>query len=260
MVGMVDYALNYQANGFSVIPIDKRSKRAITKFKDSTFNADDIKRFWHEEPEANIALRTVDFFVIDIDITKTENGYQSLNDWELSHYIPDTLRVTTPSGGEHIYLKKPQGIEISQDIRIKAGIDIKANKNNYILVPPSNNSKGQYKWKNKHPIAECPPEILEILKTEKKKSKVNFTTDYQKGEYSSKTAKLFEQVVYGLGDKGGRNNALASFIGGLLLRGVEVDAIYMLAKLANHYTPESLPQSELDRTFESMLRKDMDGS
>lgn len=89
---------------------------------------------------------------------------------------------------------------------------------------------------------------------------MNFTTDYQKGEYSSKTAKLFEQVVYGLGDKGGRNNALASFIGGLLLRGVEVDAIYMLAKLANHYTPESLPQSELDRTFESMLRKDMDGS
>lgn len=44
MVGMVDYALNYQANGFSVIPIDKR-KRAITKFKDSTFNADDIRRF-----------------------------------------------------------------------------------------------------------------------------------------------------------------------------------------------------------------------
>ena len=98
------------------------------------------------------------------------------------------------------------------------------------------------------------------MKTEKKKSKVNFTTDYQKGEYSSKTAKLFEQVVFGLGDKGGRNNALASFIGGLLLRGVEVDAIYMLAKLANHYTPESLPQSELDHTFESMLRKDMDGS
>lgn len=76
MVGMVDYALNYQANGFSVIPIDKRSKRAITKFKDSTFTAEDIKRFWHEEPEANIALRTVDFFVIDIDVNKTENGYQ----------------------------------------------------------------------------------------------------------------------------------------------------------------------------------------
>lgn len=257
---MVDYALHYQKLGYSVIPIDKKSKRAITKFKDKTFSENEIRRFWHEQPDANIAWRTTDFFVIDIDVSVTENGYESLREWELSQYIPKTLTATTPSGGKHIFLKKPKGIELSQDIRVKPGIDIKANKNNYVLVAPSNNAKGSYKWdKSTEEMTEAPAEIISILQTSKQpKELMNFTTDYSRGEFSSKTAKLFEQVVFGLGDKGGRNNALASFIGGLLMRGVDVDATYLLAKIANHYTPDSLPADELDRTFESMVRKEMD--
>ena len=260
MVGMVDYALHYQKLGYSVIPIDKKSKRAITKFKDKTFSENEIRRFWHEQPDANIAWRTTDFFVIDIDVSVTENGYESLKEWELSQYIPKTLTATTPSGGKHIFLKKPKGIELSQDIRVKPGIDIKANKNNYVLVAPSNNTKGIYKWdKSTEQMAEAPAEIISILQTSKQpKEPMSFTTDYSRGEFSSKTAKLFEQVVFGLGDKGGRNNALASFVGGLLMRGVDVDATYLLAKIANHYTPDSLLADELDRTFESMVRKEMD--
>lgn len=257
---MVDYALHYQKLGYSVIPIDKKSKRAITKFKDKTFSENEIRRFWHEQPDANIAWRTTDFFVIDIDVSVTENGYESLKEWELSQYIPKTLTATTPSGGKHIFFKKPKGIELSQDIRVKPGIDIKANKNNYVLVAPSNNAKGSYKWdKSTEQMAEAPAEIISILQTSKQpKEPMSFTTDYSRGEFSSKTAKLFEQVVFGLGDKGGRNNALASFVGGLLMRGVDVDATYLLAKIANHYTPDSLPADELDRTFESMVRKEMD--
>lgn len=257
---MVDYALHYQKLGYSVIPIDKKSKRAITKFKDKTFNENEVRRFWHEQPDANIAWRTTDFFVIDIDVSVTENGYESLKEWELSQYIPKTLTATTPSGGKHIFLKKPKGIELSQDIRVKPGIDIKANKNNYVLVAPSNNAKGTYKWdKSTERMAEAPAEIISILQTSKQpKKSMNFTTDYRRGEFSSKTAKLFEQVVFGLGDEGGRNTALASFIGGLLMRGVDVDATYLLAKIANHYTPDSLPADEVDRTFESMVRKEMD--
>lgn len=260
MVGMVDYALHYQKLGFSVIPIDKKSKRAITKYKNRTFTEDEIRRFWHEQPDANIAVRTTDFFVIDIDVSVTENGYDSLKEWELSQYIPTTLTATTPSGGKHIFLKKPKGVELSQDIRVKPGIDIKANKNNYVLVAPSNNPKGKYVWdKTTDVIAEAPQEIIAILQTSKKtKEPLNLTTDYHQGEFSNKTAKLFEQVVFGLGDKGGRNNSLTSFIGGLLMRGVDVDAVYLLAKIANHYTQDSLPVEEVDRTFESMVRKEMD--
>ncbi|WP_192874243.1 primase alpha helix C-terminal domain-containing protein, partial [Streptococcus suis] len=106
-------------------------------------------------------------------------------------------------------------------------------------------------------MAEAPMELLDILQAEKKPSKINFITKYNP-EYSSKTAKLFEQIVFGLGDEGGRNNNLASLIGGLLIRGVDEEAAYMLAKIANHYTPSPLSQQEVDRTFESMLRKELD--
>ena len=42
------------------------------------------------------------------------------------------------------------------------------------------------------------------------------------------------------------------------MRGVDVDAVYLLTKIANHYTSDSLPMDEVDRTFESMVRKEMD--
>ncbi|MFA9413305.1 bifunctional DNA primase/polymerase [Streptococcus sp. E29BA] len=259
MPGMVDYALHYKRLGFSVVPIDKSSKRAITKFKDKTFSEHEIRLLWKDRPDANIAVRTTDFFVIDIDVKEDVNGYDSLRDWELAKYIPPTLCATTPSGGRHIYLKKPPEVTINQDIKVRPGIDIKGNPNNYVLVAPSNNPKGKYQWdKSVEEMAVAPNEIVAILQAEKPTRSMNFTTNYQQGEFSSKTAKLFEQIVFGLGDKGGRNNALASFVGGLLVRGVDEEAAYLLAKIANHYTPSPLPQAEVDATFESMLRKELD--
>lgn len=258
MVGMVDYALNYAKLGFSVVPIDKKSKRAITAYKDKTFSEYEIKRLWWDNPDANIALKTTDFFVIDIDVKEDVNGYDSFEEWELKKYIPKTLQCTTPSGGRHIYLKKPPGVVIEQDIKVKPGIDIKAHTNNYVLVPPSSNPKGMYVWdESTEDIAVAPKEIIELLHAEKRPSKPLFTTSYRQ-DYSSKTAKLFEQIVFGLGDEGGRNNNLASLIGGLLLRGVDEEAAYRLVKIANHYTPSPLPEKEVDRTFESMLRKELD--
>ncbi|MGC4432532.1 bifunctional DNA primase/polymerase, partial [Streptococcus suis] len=70
------------------------------------------------------------------------DGYSSFEEWELKQYIPATLQATTPSGGRHIFLKKPKGVQISQDIKVRPGIDIKAHPNNYVLVAPSNNPKG----------------------------------------------------------------------------------------------------------------------
>lgn len=255
---MVEYALHYARLGFSVIPVDKRSKRAITAYKDKTFSELEIKRLWRDNPDANIALKTTDFFVIDIDVREGVDGYESFNQWELKDYIPKTLQATTPSGGRHIFLKKPEGFNLSQDIKVKPGIDIKCHVNNYVLVAPSNNIKGTYKWdRATEEIAEAPEEIIRLLQKERPQRSIQFTTKYSQ-DYSSKTAKLFEQIVFGLGDEGGRNNTLASFVGGLLLRGVDEEATYQLARIANHYTPSPLSSQEVDRTFESMLRKELD--
>lgn len=55
---------------------------------------------------------------------------------------------------------------------------------------------------------------------------------------------MFEQIIQGLGETGGRNNTLASFIGGLLFRNVDVKIVYELAKLTNQNTPKALNNKE----------------
>lgn len=67
---------------------------------------------------------------------------------------------------------------------------------------------------------------------------------------------LIGTIVNGLGPKGGRNNALASFVGALLYRGVDPVAVAKLARLANSKTADPLPLKEVDRTTLSIIDKE----
>lgn len=262
---MVDYALHYQRNGFSVIPISPDSKKPLVSFADKP-PADEIaiKRWWRDYPNANIAIRTDSFFVIDVDMHGDVNGLESLRHWEHARLIPKTLQATTPSGGRHIFLKKRDDISISQNIGFIDGVDLKAHVNNYVLVAPSSTSNGQYKWDMVHSpengeMAEAPYELVKVLKDLKPDMPSYDFSSFADNGYqgSNKTAKLFEQIVFGFGDNGGRNNALAEFVGGLLLRNVDIQATYELARMANNNTPAPLPESEFERTFKSMLDKEV---
>lgn len=260
---MIDYALNYLKMGFNVIPISKSGKTPLVAFADKPpLTENDLKRIWREYPDANIALRTDSFFVIDVDMHGDVDGLKNLRNWEHARLIPKTLQASTPSGGRHIYLNKIPNKPISQNIGMIEGVDIKAHVNNYILVPPSNNSKGEYKWDMIHSpsdgsITDAPIELIEVLQKMKPSIPTYDFSSFTGNNGSSKTAKLFETIVLGLGDSGGRNNALAEFVGGLLLRNVDPEITYELAKTANNNTQDSLNDKEFERTFKSMLDKEI---
>ena len=76
-------------------------------------------------------------------------------------------------------------------------------------------------------------------------------------ERKSLTVKIIETLFNGFGEEGGRNVACASFVGMLFNRYVNFDlaTAYQLTVMANNNTPEPLPEEELDRTFESIVRK-----
>ena len=263
---MVDYAINYQKMGYSVIPISKNGKTPLIAFADRPkLTENDIRRIWRDNPDANIALRTDTFFVIDVDMHGDVDGLKNLRNWEHARLIPKTLQATTPSGGRHIYLKKDPKRPISQNIGMIEGVDIKAHVNNYILVPPSNNSKGYYEWDvvqspKDGSIADAPVELIEVLQAMKPEpANYDVSTFASGGARSTKTTKLFESILLGFGDQGGRNNALAEFVGGLLFRGVDPEITYHLAKMANDNTQEPLSDREFERTFKSMLDKEIRG-
>ena len=92
-----------------------------------------------------------------------------------------------------------------------------------------------------------------------KKASTNGYSIRSPNERKSLTVKIIETLFNGFGEEGGRNNACASFVGLLFNRYVNFDiaTAYQLTVMANNNTPEPLPEGELDRTFESIARKEL---
>ena len=170
-------------------------------------------------------------------------------------WFKDTLTAATASGGYHFYFKKPDGVELKQNIGILKGVDIKAHKNNYILVAPSKN--GGYRWLNKAPIKEPPKGLVDWLVKEQNKNTLLRYASHSPAGRNDKAARTFEQVVNGLGDSGTRNDTLTAFVGTLLGYGVEVDSVVKLCELANNATPDPLPEREVAKTLNSIIDREL---
>lgn len=255
---LVNYALNYASHGFSVIPIGT-DKRPLIKFADKPpLTGDEIKRIWQKYPTANIALKTDKFFVIDVDRHEGD-GMESIKALNHDEWFKDTLTERTAHNGFHFFFTKPKNVAIQQNIGFLPNVDLKAHENNYVVVAPSVLGDKSYQWLNSEPMKEPPKELLELI-LEKQKETIPVDDDL-KGAYIAKdktaTAQLFEKIVDGLGETGGRNNALASFMGGLLFRGVDPNKAYQLAIIANSNTKDKLSDDEVYKTCESMLDKEL---
>lgn len=71
---MVDYALHYQRNGFSVIPVSEK-KQPYVKFADTPpADENQIRRWWRDYPNANIAIRTDSFLSLILICTVMSMG------------------------------------------------------------------------------------------------------------------------------------------------------------------------------------------
>ncbi|WP_333603952.1 bifunctional DNA primase/polymerase [Lactobacillus acetotolerans] len=267
MQTLVNYALKYAEKGFYVLPIAAGDKRPLIEFADQpAMDAEKIERAWRRHPNAGIALRTVDFFVIDVDEhTDGADGKTAFREYAKAHrdLFPDTLKQTTGHGGWQFFYKKPPDCDMTQSIGWLPGVDVKAHINNYVVVAPSNG----YKWRSSVPMAVAPPGLIKVITSKPKPQRDSphevptfeqpTLSDAERKFGHSKTAELFEQIVNGLGETGGRNMALAAFIGGLLFRNVNVKAVYQLATEANEHTARPLDDREFDRTFDSMVKKEM---
>jgi hypothetical protein len=139
----VDVALSYAAKGYLVFPCKPQSKKPATPngFKDATTDPQTIRRWWSDNPDYNVAIRTgkeSNLIVLDVD----EGGEQTLKDngWNA------TATVTIKTGkGFHHYYKHPGGT-ISTKVRLAEGIDVKAD-GGYVLAPPSVHPNGSaYEW------------------------------------------------------------------------------------------------------------------
>lgn len=249
-----EYAKHYAKKGFYVLPLSQ-DKTPLIKFANHpALTEDEIENVWNKYPYAQIGLRTVQFFVVDIDneIGHGTDGFKSIKGIDLN----ETLSQTTASGGKQYFYKKPKDISLSQNIGILDGVDIKAHINNYVMVAPSERKDVAYKWDNHLPMNEPSKDIINLIK-QSKPTKKGITLNFNGGIRIKKyTGKLIDEMVTGT-STGTRNDWLTRMTAKLLFSGAELENIYyMLLVINSNFIDEPLEESEVNKIFNSMVNKD----
>ncbi len=155
MVVMLKRALQYASSGFPVFPCcwpdyngdcacgRGHTDRDIGKvplvkngLTDATIEKARIINNWKRWPQANIAIAIPPgYFVLDMDIAR--NGFKSLGKLQDNiSELPETLKITTGSGGAHLWYKTDQLIRNTTRVAGYEGLDIRG-LGGYVIAPPS---------------------------------------------------------------------------------------------------------------------------
>ncbi len=104
-------ALALASSGFRVFPLSPNSKIPPKNFPwkdEATTDEAKIRRWWEENPKYNVGVAAGHgLLVIDADCKDGKPGMQSLELLDMLG-LPDSMRVYTPSGGVHVYLKSDE--------------------------------------------------------------------------------------------------------------------------------------------------------
>ena len=151
-------ALHYASFGWKVFPLPPRSKRPNSTertFKHATCDADQIKKWWAENPNYNVGVATGSvsgFFVIDIDAKSGGPASWAKLLAENGPLPPGVISQTTGGApvdgvrGQHFLFKMPPGMVLSCTTGMWPGIDRRAD-GGYIVAPPSiHPDGGVYTW------------------------------------------------------------------------------------------------------------------
>lgn len=111
-----------------------------------------------------------------------------------------------------------------------------------------------YEGERKLPVDE----VLLYMKDHTSKKRKPPVNKFKKGgsRYRNTTTELFESLVTGC-EEGNRNNSIAQITGGLLARAVDVAVVLELVKVANSYFREPLSEKEVEATFYSIAKKEL---
>lgn len=152
-MNMLKEALLIATQEFRVLPVSppalgdpKSGKRPLIKdwVRLATTNAEQIRKWWSQWPEANIGIATgkeFGLFVLDVDVA---TGVLESVEMRIKQAAwPDPPMVRTGSGGLHIYLPYDCSFPLGNS---PPGLDIRG-EGGYVIAPPSLHASGKrYEW------------------------------------------------------------------------------------------------------------------
>lgn len=239
---MLAAALWYAKNGWFVFPCVPGAKVPLTErgFHDATTDEGAIRRWWADNPRANVAIATEASGLVVVDIDAKNDGlatYEALRS-DLGSEPFDTLTALTPSGGQHLVYATDGSVVKSGAHVLGQGIDIRA-VGGYIVAAPSEVGGKRYAWEVGYGPRDRKPAMWPDALAARIVAKAI-------------AAPLDES---GMIPSGERNSTLASIAGTLRRRGLDFDeicgALFVInAKRCN----PSLPGPDVERIVKSICR------
>jgi len=229
---MLKRALAYVDLGWAVFPLIPNTKEPLTEhgFKDASKDIAVVKRWWTENPTANIGIATgviSDLVIVDVDVKNGAKGFESLS--SLAGMTP-TLAAQTPSGGQHLYYATPGPLRCR--IGLLDGIDIKAD-GGYVVAPGSTIDGKAYEWIDAEAHLVMLPDTITKLMSAKK---------------PAKSLNAGEPIT-----EGKRNDTLASIAGSMRRRNKGPDEIVTELKVVNAKRCQPpLPEPEVETIARSI--------
>ncbi len=144
MEKILSSALGYAELGYPVFPCVPGGKRPLTKhgFKDATTDPEQIRAWWTQNPDANVAMPTAGMLVVDID--GADNPWPS--DQEKVNDLASCPVSLTAGGGRHHIFRQPEGASWNNTAsKIASKVDTRGN-GGYIVLPPSIVDGKPYRW------------------------------------------------------------------------------------------------------------------
>lgn len=159
----IEAAHSYSRAGWSIIPLERGSKKAHVKWKKyqtERATPEVLEQWWKQWPEANVGIITgavSGIIVLDVD---SAEGFAEI---EQRGGIPETLSVVT-SKGRHYYFEHPGGT-VGNFARKIPGCDLRGD-GGLVAAPPSIHATGFiYEWESEQtPLAPAPQWLLEVLR------------------------------------------------------------------------------------------------
>jgi RecA-family ATPase len=162
---MLDHALSAAEKGFPVFPVEPFGKVPLISDwpNRATIDPKMIRQLWTDalgEPQPyNVGIAVSEHeVVLDYDVKGGKRGLESYQQMLADGLPQDTLTVTTPTGGLHVYLKASSPIGNSAE-KIAPGVDVRS-RGGYVLAPGSSllvdGKVVEYNVINDAPLADAP--------------------------------------------------------------------------------------------------------